>query len=151
MIRENASRVTRRALLAGLGLGAAAAGAMAAPALKLDWTRKPEAKGDWWNRQFTSLSGAGVEEWSRQVGTSFALGGGIVAKLAEVRPLGEPERRPEGVRDRAFAIVLESQGGALPPGDRTLDVSHAEAGAMKIYFSACGDACGGRRLQAIFS
>ena len=151
MIRGTSSRLTRRGLLAGLGLGAAAAGAMAAPALNLDWTRKPGPKGSWWDRRFTSLSAAGFDEWSGRIGTQFALGSGIVARLAEVRPLGKAERRPAGVRDQAFAIVLESLGGPLPPADRILDVTQADAGAMKIYFSACGETCGGRRLQAIFS
>jgi hypothetical protein len=151
MIRENSSRLSRRALLAGLGLGVAAVGAMAAPALQLSWTRKPGAKGSWWDRQFTSLSSAGVDEWSRQIGSEFALAGGAVAKLAEVTPLRSPGRRPEGLRDSAFAVVFESAGPGLPAGDRMLDVSHAQGGAMKIYFSACGDKCGGHRLQAIFN
>lgn len=151
MTRENSSRLSRRALLAGLGLGVAAVGAIAAPTLQLGWTRKPGAKGSWWNRQFTSLSQAGADEWRRQLGAEFALAGGVVAKLAEVTPLRSPGRRPEGLRDGAFAIVLESAGAGLPAGDRILDVSHAEAGAMKIYFSACTDKCGGHRLQAIFN
>lgn len=151
MTREKSSRLSRRTLLAGLGLGVAAAGAVASPALQLSWTRKPGAKGSWWDRQFTSLSSAGANEWSRHIGTEFALGGGVVAKLAAVQALRSPGRRPAGLRDGAFAIVLESAGGPLPAGDRILDVSHAEAGAMKIFFSACGDKCGGRRLQAIFN
>ena len=81
MIRENSSRFTRRRLLAGLGFGVAAVGAIAAPALQLSWTRKPGAKGSWWDRQFTSLSHAGIEEWSRQIGAEFALAGGAVAGL----------------------------------------------------------------------
>ena len=150
MNRETSSRLSRRNLLAGLGLGVAAVGAMAAPALQLSWTRKPGAKGSWWNRQFTSLSSAGADEWKRQIGSEFALAGGV-AKLAEVTPLRSPGKRPEGLRDGAFALVFESGGAALPAGDRILDVTHAEAGAMKIYFSACGNQCGGHRLQAIFN
>jgi Domain of unknown function (DUF6916) len=151
MTRENPSRLSRRKLLAGLGFGVAAVGALAAPALQLSWTRKPGAKGSWWDRQFTSLSNAGADEWSRQVGSEFALAGGVVAKLAEVTPLRSPGRRPAGLRDGAFAVVFESAGATLPPGDRILDVSHADAGKMKVYFSACGDKCGGHRLQAIFN
>ena len=151
MTRENSSRLSRRKLLAGLGFGVAAVGAIAAPALQLSWTRKPGATDSWWDQQFTSLANAGADEWSRQVGAEFALGGGVVAKLAEVTPLRSPGRRPAGLRDRAFAIVFESAGATLPPGDRILDVSHAAAGKLKIYFSACGDGCGGHRLQAIFN
>ncbi|HLL31452.1 MAG TPA: hypothetical protein VK403_10685 [Allosphingosinicella sp.] len=126
-------------------------GALATPALQLSWTRKPGAKDSWWNRQFTSLARAGADEWSRQIGAEFALAGGVVATLAEVRPLPSPGRRPAGLRDGAFAVVFESAGAPLPEGDRIHDVSHAEAGAMKIYFSACSDKCGGHRLQAIFN
>lgn len=151
MTREKSSHLTRRRLLAGLGFGVAAVGAIATPALQLSWTRKPDAKGSWWDRQFTSLARAGADEWSRQIGAEFALAGGAVARLAEVVPLRSPGQRPPGLRDRAFAIVLESAGGPLPPGDRMYDLNHAEAGALKIYFSACTDKCGGRRLQAIFN
>jgi hypothetical protein len=151
MNRENSSRLSRRNLLAGLGIGVAAVGALAAPALQLSWTRKPAAKGSWWDRQFTSLAQAGVDEWSRQIGSEFALAGGALARLAEVTPMRSPGRRPQGLRETAFAVVLESSGSGLPPGDRILDVTHADAGAMKIYFSACGDGCGGHRLQAIFN
>jgi hypothetical protein len=151
MNRETSSRLSRRNLLAGVGLGVAAVGALAAPAIQLSWTRKPGAKGSWWDRQFTSLARAGVDEWKRQVGTEFALAGGVMAKLAEVTPMRSPGKRPEGLRESAFAVVFESGGPALPAGDRILDVTHAEAGAMKIYFSACGDTCGGHRLQAIFN
>lgn len=150
MTREKSSRLTRRKMLAGLGFGVAAVGAIAAPALQLNWTRKPGAKGSWWDRQFTSLADAGADEWSRQVGTEFALAGGV-ARLAEVTPLRSPGRRPAGLRDGAFVAVFESAGASLPAGDRTLDVSHSTGGAMQVYFSACGDQCGGRRLQAIFN
>jgi hypothetical protein len=151
MTRENSSRLSRRNLLAGLGLGVAAVGALATPALQLSWTRKPGAKGSWWDRQFTSLANAGADEWTRQIGAEFALAGGIAARLAEVTPLRSPGRRPAGLRESAFAVVFESAGATLPAGDRMYDVSHSEAGAMKIYFSACGDKCGGHRLQAIFN
>jgi hypothetical protein len=138
-------------MLAGLGLGVASVGALATPALQLSWTREPGAKLSWWDREFTSLSSAGFDEWSRRLGSEFELAGGAVAKLTEVTPLRSPGRRPDGLRDGAFAIVFESAGGTLPAGDRILDVGDSEGGAVKIYFSACADKCGGRRLQAIFN
>ncbi|HEX9946693.1 MAG TPA: hypothetical protein VGA98_04055 [Allosphingosinicella sp.] len=151
MTREISSLLSRRNLLAGLGFGVAAVGALATPALQLSWTRKPDPKGDGWDRQFTSLARAGLDEWSRHIGAEFALAGGVAARLAEVRALPSPGQRPAGLRDRAFAVVFESAGGTLPAGDRILDMAHAEAGALKVYFSACSDMCGGRRLQAIFN
>jgi hypothetical protein len=138
-------------LLAGLGVGVASVGALATPALQLSWTRKPGAEDSWWDRQHVSLSSAGLDEWTRRIGSEFAVAGGVVAKLTEVTALRSPGRRPEGLRDGAFAIVLESASGSLPAGDRVLDVGDSEGEAMKIYFSACADKCGGRRLQAIFN
>ncbi len=150
MTREKSSHLTRRKALAGLGFGVAAVGAIAAPALQLSWTREPGESGSWWDRQFTSLANAGADEWARQVGTEFALAGGV-ARLAEVTPLRSPGRRPAGLRESAFVAVFELAGASLPPGDRILDVSHSAGGDMKVYFSACGDKCGGQRLQAVFN
>jgi hypothetical protein len=150
MTREKSSLLTRRGALAGLGFGVAAAGAVASPALQLSWTREPGAKDSWWDRRFTSLATAGADEWSRQVGSEFALAGSV-ARLAEVTPLRSPGPRPPGLREGAFVAVFESAGESLPAGDSILDVSHSAAGAMKVYFSACSDKCGGRRLQAIFN
>lgn len=142
--------MSRRALLAGLGIGVAAAGTYATPAL--GWTRKPQAGDGRRDRLSASLERAGADEWSRWIGVRFAISGGAVAKLVEVQPLRSPGRRPAGLRDGAFAIVLEAAAGSsLPAADRVLDVVHSDAGAMKIYFSACGGDCGARRLQAIFN
>ena len=149
MSRETSTRLSRRALLAGLGLGAVSAGALARPSLGL--ARGTAAKGDRWDRRPGSLSAASMSEWKRQVGSEFALVGAGNTKLVEVTPLRSLGRRPDGLREGAFMAVFESTGAALPPGDRMMDVSHSSAGAMKIYFSACGDRCGGRRLQAVFN
>lgn len=148
MTGDNVSRLSRRKVIAGLGLGAAAAGAMAAPPLPLSWTRKPGESGSWWDRQFTSLAHAGFDQWSSRIGSEFRLGNAI-GTLKEVSLLPSKGERPPEVRDRAFALVFESQA-PLPPGDRILDVSHAQGGDMKIYFSECGAGCGGRWLQAVF-
>jgi hypothetical protein len=150
MNRETSSRLSRRKLLAGLGFGVAAVGALATPALQLSWTRKPGAKGSWWDRQFTSLSSAGMDEWSRQVGSEFSFAG-AAARLTQVNALAPAGRRPSGLRDRAFELVFESAGATLPVGDRIHDVTHSVGGNMKIYFSVCGSTCGGRRLQAVFN
>jgi hypothetical protein len=146
---ENSSRLSRRAVLAGLGLGATAVGAFATPAF--GWAPKPAAAGSGRDRRLTPLSTAGMEQWSRQIGTDFAIAGGTVVRLARVEPLGSAGRRPAGVRDQAFAAVFEPVAGTLPTGDQILDVSHAQGGAMKIYFSACTGRCAGARLQAIFA
>jgi len=148
MTSATGSPFSRRKILAGLGFGVAAAGAMASPALQLSWTRKPGPAGNWWDRQSTTLAHAGMDEWKGQVGSEFRLGG-TTAKLRQVTALPSGGRRPPGVRDQAFALVFEASG-SLPPGDAMHDVVHPEAGKMKIYFSDCGESCGGRRLQAVF-
>ena len=148
MTSEPASRFSRRKLLAGLGFGVAAAGAMAAPALQLSWTRKPGAAGDWWDRQFASLAHGGMDEWKSQIGSEFHLAG-AGARLTEVTPRLGGGKRPADVRAHPFALVFEASA-SLPPGDAVYDVRHKVGGDMKIYFSDCGESCGGRRLQAVF-
>jgi hypothetical protein len=140
-------------MLAGLGLslGVAAAGASAAPHLPLGLGLEPGAKGRSRGPRTAPLASAGIEEWSRQIGTEFMLAGGAVARLAEVRPLRSGGRPPAGVRSRAFEAIFEPAGGKLPAGDRTLEVAHGQAGPMNIYFSACTDGSGTRRLRAIFA
>jgi hypothetical protein len=151
MTTETSSRLSRRGMLAGLGAAFAAAGALAAPALNLSWTRKPAARGSWWDRTSASLSHAGADEWSRHVGSEFSFDGGGVAKLVKVEPFATKGARPAELRDRAFALVFDAAKGSLPAGDRMYDVSHPDGGDMKIYFSDCGTQCSGRRLQAIFN
>jgi hypothetical protein len=142
------SRLSRRGLLAVLGGGIAATGAFAAPGRKLDWTRAGGALGN--RRQQIALARADARAWTAYVGSEFQMGG-TTARLAAVEPLPSPGARPAGLRDRAFALVFESRSGALPVPDRIHSLSHADAGAMQVYFSACGEACSGRRLRAVFN
>ena len=59
---------------------------------------------------------------------------------------------PAGLRDGAFVVGLRiGRRGASGRAISMLDVSHSSRRDMKVYFSACGDACGGHRLQAIFN
>ncbi|HEX8378987.1 MAG TPA: hypothetical protein VF619_00390 [Allosphingosinicella sp.] len=148
---KNSSRLSRRAMLVGLGFGVTAVGAFATPVRHLGWTEKPARDSRWRDRQKTPLSTAGIEDWRRQIGTEFVLEGGSLVRLAEVQTLSSGGPRPAGVRGQAFAALFEPVAGKVPPGNRILGVSHAQGGAMKIYFSPCTGKCGGRRLQAVFN
>ena len=147
MTTGTSSRFSRRGMLAGFGLVFAAAGAFAAPALQLSWTRKPGTRGSWWDGA-APLHRAGLDRWAREVGAEFkvqAEDGTVSVRLAEVQPLLSTGRKPgELGRDRAFAAVFEAEG-PLPRGDRIYKVDHAEHGPMDVYFSASGE-----KMVAVF-
>jgi len=131
--------VSRRKLLGGLALAATAAGANAAPVMRL-----APAKG---GASFRSLAHAGAEAWAEQVGSEFRIRAehGVQSLiLAEVRPLARLNRRMG--RNRAFALAFRSAGGPLPAGDRVYPLAHAQHGKLDIFFGPSGD-----RLVAIFA
>ena len=147
MTTETSSRFSRRGMLAGFGLVFAAAGAIAAPALQLSWTRRPGTRGSLWDGA-APLHRAGFDQWTREVGSKFTVeaeGGAFSARLAEVQPLLSTGRKAgELGRDRAFAAFFEGDG-VLPPGDRIYKVDHPEHGRMDVYFSASTE-----RMMAVF-
>ena len=147
MTTETSSRLSRRSMLAGFGLVFAAAGAIAAPALQLSWTRRPGTRGSWWDGA-APLHRAGIGQWNREVGSEFAVeaeGGTVSVRLAEVQPLNSAGRKPgELGRDRAFAAVFEADG-PLPAGNRIYKVNHPEHGQMDVFFSPSAE-----RMTAVF-
>jgi hypothetical protein len=131
--------VSRRKLLGGLALAATAAGANAAPVLRL----APAGRGT----SFRSLAHAGVEAWAKQIGDEFRIrteNGVQSLVLAEVRPLGRLAGHKG--RDRAFALAFRSAGRPLPAGNRIYPLAHAQYGKLDIFFGPAGD-----RLVAIFA
>ncbi|MEA3063101.1 MAG: hypothetical protein QOJ94_2882 [Sphingomonadales bacterium] len=134
--------LSRRKLLGGLALAATAAGANAAPVLRLG----PAGRGT----SFRSLAAAGAAAWAEQIGSEFRIrseNGVQSLILAEVRPLARLDGagRRKG-RDRAFALAFRSAGGPLPAGDRIYPLAHAQHGKLDIFFGPSGD-----RLVAIFA
>jgi hypothetical protein len=130
--------VSRRRLLGGLALAATAAGAHAAPALRL-----ARSKG---RQPVYALAHADVAAWSAQIGSEFRLRGerGVqTLTLAEVRPLARLGGRKG--RSRAFAIAFAAKG-PLPAGNRVYPVSHPVHGSLDIFFGPSGD-----KLVAIFA
>jgi hypothetical protein len=141
--------VSRRTLVVGLAAGVAAAGALAAPALRLSWTREPGRAG-WWDRMFFSLERGGYGDWNEVVGSEFRLAGSGSSplKLVAVKPFKAPGRLPDSVgRERAFAAVFESAGGT-PSADGIYALEHARHGTMNLFLTA-GDTSN-NRMEAVF-
>ena len=144
---------SRRKFIAGIAVGVAALGAVAAPALNRSWFRRDgRGSGSWWGRQSVALENAGLNEWSQHVGSAFvakAEGGSATLKLVAVKPLKTAGERPAKVtRDRSFVAVFDAGAGAPPPGDRIYAVNHVASGDMSIYFSPAG-ASG--NIEAVFN
>jgi hypothetical protein len=139
MIERALTPVSRRRLLSGLALAATAAGASAAPVLRL----APAGRGS----SFRSLAHADSRAWAQQVGAEFRIrteNGVQSLILAEVRPLARLNRRIG--RNRAFALAFRSASGHLPAGNRVYPLAHAQHGKLDIFFGPSGD-----RLVAIFA
>src|SRR3954449_695627 len=100
--------ISRRKLLGGLALAATAAGAEAAPAVRLARGRIAGPG--------RPLAHAGVEEWQRQIGSELRIrpGQGVqVPNPAEGSPRERLPRRGRG-RARAFAAAFRARSGPLP-------------------------------------
>jgi hypothetical protein len=155
MTRQPHAILSRRKLLAGLTVSAVGLGAVAASALNRTWFSR-DGRGDksWWNRQSVSLDHAGLDEWTRHIGSEFTVrgeNGATALKLVEVRPMASAGARPRDVaRDRAFAAIFDGGAGTVPAGDRIYDVGHSQ-GDMKVYFAAADPAAKSVRLQAVFN
>jgi hypothetical protein len=143
---------SRRKFIAGLAVGAAALGAVAAPALNRSWFRKDaRGSGGWWGRKSVALENGGLDEWSRHVGSAFAAkaeNGTASLKLIAVKPLASAGERPDNVsRDRAFVAVFQP-ASAAPKGDRIYAVNHSVSGDMSIFFSP---AAPNGHVEAVFN
>ena len=152
MTKQVSKILTRRGILAAIGVGGAAAAAMAAPRLPLSLTRKA-AKASWWMGSGGLEHGA-LDQWRSQVGTQFTLagqGGTSVLKLVEVQEMNSKGSRPSSLaRDRAFAAVFEAEGAA-PSGDATYRLQHQGGGTLDIFMSAANLTGPKPRLEAVFN
>ena len=153
MMKAGFSPFSRRKVIAAIGVGVAALGAVAVPALNRTWFRRDgRGEGSWWDRQFVSLETAGLHEWSRHVGSEFLAeteSGSARFKLVGVKPLLSGGARPEQVsRDRAFVAVFDIGSASGPGGDRIYAVNHKVSGDMAIFFSPPG---GKGNIEAVFN
>ena len=151
MRKPATSSISRRKALA-VGVGAVAAGAVAAPIFGLA-TKPAAAKTDllsWWPQQGANLAVAGGNEWAAHVGKSFILQterGKVGARLIEVQALPSRGDRPREVsRESAFALIFSPSAGAAPAGDRIYKLTHESGREMAVYFSATA-----RNMLAVFN
>lgn len=152
-MKKNDSRVSRRTLLGWSMVGMGSLGAVAASALNRNWfTRDARGAASWWDRQNGSLDRAGMNEWSRHIGSVFELQtemGASGFKLLAVVPLDERGQRPEELaRDRAFIARFEGTERAV--GDRTYTARHA-TGTLDIFFGAPLQSGERTTLSAVFN
>jgi hypothetical protein len=134
-------------------VGVGGLGAVAASALNRDWFAKDgRGQGSWWNRQNGSLDRAGLNEWSRHVGSVFELqteSGAAGFKLLAITPLVDRGQRPAELgRDRAFLATFE--GNAQTAGNRTYTARHA-AGTLDIFFGPISQSGQSATLSAVFN
>jgi hypothetical protein len=158
MTDQTATFLSRRNLLAALGLGGAAAAAavVASPPMPLTWTRRA-ASGSWWESDTLALSRGAMEDWQGQIGTSFSVkaeSGSATLKLVEVQPLGSKGPRPAGLgRDRAFAAVFETSEASLASTDGIYTMEHETHGELAVFVTAGPQtgAAAATRLEAVFN
>ena len=99
-------------------------------------------------RGMLSLSQAEIEEWSTQIGATFAVGGGFELRLAGIQPLQSEGVRPASLRDRAVAAVFDVTRGSSMPGDLIYTLNHRQYGPLQLFLSSTGNP---RRMLAIFN
>ena len=147
------AKTSRRTMLLGLGGGAVALGAVAVPAMTLDWEEGTATAESWWDRLFFSLKSGGYAEWSALVGSSFMLladRGAIELKLVEVKPFDDRGPRPRGTRERAFGAIFETASAAAA-GDRIYSASHSRYGELQIFMGPTYSAGRASRMEAVFN
>jgi hypothetical protein len=145
------SLFSRRNMLLGLG-GAATMGGLAVTQTgqsqvqkfkDLLWQSRP-------GKRFVRLATATVDDWALQVGTTFKASTGHTLKLADVRQFDHQNKRPAGLRDRAFVAGFEVVSGTGALAEQLLlRVSHPEGGTFDMFLTAAAPDKPKRRI-AVF-
>ena len=161
MIQRDSALLSRRVLLAGLGVGTVGAvGALTggAPVLGLgsagfagDASGREEAS--WWDRTAVSLQAAGLAEWSGVVGETFTLNGSSRLRVAAVTAFPRSGPRPADLgRSQAFSVVFEPIAGPpLPAADKVYELVHPSYSRLPVYMSAPVGLGRATRLIAVFN
>jgi hypothetical protein len=147
--------LSRRRLLIAMGGAATAAVAMVkTPLGPLVATRVRELvrARPVLSRMLISLADADFLEWRDQIGTNFALGGGVNMKLVSLIGLAVPGPRPANLnRTGAFMALFDVQNGATLPGDLIYTVNPLRYGAFQIFLSASTNPSLPHRMTAVFN
>lgn len=101
------------------------------------------------SRTTVNLATAGYDTWLAQVGTKFT-GAGYTLKLSGLSALNSTGVRPDGLRDRAFALNFDVAQGLTMAGDLIYTISHPQYGPLQIFLSATGPATPSRMI-AVFN
>jgi hypothetical protein len=149
--------LSRRVLLAGLGVGAlGAAGTLTgtAPVLGLGSTGDTsDREASWWDRTNLSLQAAGMTEWSGVVGETFTLNGSNLLRVVAVTAFARSGPRPSELgRSQAFSVVFEPIAGPpLPATDKVYELVHPSYPRLPVYMSAPVGLGRATRLMAVFN
>ena len=130
------SFLDRRTLLAGLGVGAAAA---ATPGFARGFAADAQAgPASWPGGSFSSLQAAGLSEWRAAVGETFAIkspNGSHELRVAAVTAFPRSGSRPATLeRSQAFSVVFEAVAGPpLPATDSLYRLVHRSYPPLPVY------------------
>ncbi|HEX8064451.1 MAG TPA: hypothetical protein VF535_14710 [Allosphingosinicella sp.] len=136
---QDSAFLDRRTLLAGLGVGAAAA---ATPGLARGLAADaPAGPASWLGGTFSSLHAASLSEWRGAVGETFAVkspNGSHELRVAAVHAFPRSGPRPSKLgRSEAFSVVFESVAGPpLPATDSLYRLRHRAYPPLAVYMSA---------------
>jgi hypothetical protein len=153
MLGESAF-LDRRTLLAGLGIGAAAAATPGfARGLAADAQAGPAS---WLGATFSSLQAAGLSEWRAAVGETFAVkspNGSHELRVVAVTAFPESGSRPATLgRSQAFSVVFEAIAGPpLPATDSLYRLVHRAYPPLPVYMGAPSGLGPSSSLIAVFN
>ena len=157
MIEGETCTTSRRAVLAGLGLGALAM-AGAGSALSIQWAAKMNKKeASWWDALYPSLRNGGISQWSALVGQWFYFKGGPAGYAAyqvrEVKPLASKGKRPpECTRSQAFSVTFQTRNPKRAiPGNIMVEIAHERYPSLPIFVSEAALIGGKSVLVAVFN
>ena len=149
------SFLSRRRLLIGLGAVATAAAAIVRKPLgPVVATRVRELvrAQPVLTRLLISLADADFLEWRDQIGTNFAVAGGVNMTLVSLIGMAVPGYRPADLsRPAAFMALFDVQNGATLAGDLIYTVNPLRYGPFQIFLSSSSDPNLPHRMTAVFN
>lgn len=151
-MEQQASAVSRRGIIVGLGATAAVlAGAAASlKAMQFDYTSTDVS---WWESQSLSLGASTMADWTAQIGSTFTLAtewGSQDYTLVAVEALSFNRMLTRGLRRQAFTAIFSPGRARLAAGNQIYGVAHPDFGKTGIFFSATAGVHTGH-IEAIFA